>query len=132
MPRLPRSENKNETKVYHIIIRGVNKQDIFIDNQDKSKFLQELKLSKQEYNYSIYAYVLMTNHVHLVIFDKNDSLSAIMHKLCTKYAMYFNKKYNRVGHVFQNRFKSIGVDTEEYLKHLVRYIHNNPQKGRYM
>ena len=60
MPRLSRTENKNETKVYHIIIRGVNKQDIFIDNKDKSKFLQELKLSKQEYNYSIYAYVLMT------------------------------------------------------------------------
>lgn len=132
MPRLTRKQSKTVTRTYHILIRGINKQDIFEDDQDRSKFLRELNLSKQEYTYSICTYVLMRNHVHLVIYDEKDKISEIIHKLCTKYAIYFNKKYNRVGHVFQNRFKSIGVDTEEYLKNLVRYIHKNPQKARNM
>lgn len=126
MPRVSRENSKTITKTYHIMLRGINKQDIFLDNQDRSKFLKELRLSKEKFRYEIYAYVLMNNHVHLAICDENDKLSDIIHKLGTSYAMYFNKKYKRVGHVFQNRFKSICVDTEEYLKSLVRYIHRNP------
>lgn len=129
MPRLARGQSKTITRIYHVLIRGINKQDIFVDNQDRRKFLRELKISKQKYGYLFYAYVLMSNHVHLVICDKNDKISELIHKICTRYAIYFNKKYDRVGHVFQNRFKSICVDTEEYLKNLVRYIHKNPQKA---
>lgn len=132
MSRSPREVSKTITKTYHILMRGINKQDIFIDNQDKCKFLNELKKSKEEYKYHIYGYVLMTNHVHLVILDKYDKLSELIHKISMKYAMYFNRKYNRVGHVFQNRFKSICIDSEEYLKNLIRYIHRNPEKGRYL
>lgn len=128
MSRLARSNSKIRTNAYHILLRGINKQDIFLDKYDKDKFTKCLIETKEKYNYSIYSYVIMNNHVHLNIYDKEDSMSKIIHKLCTSYGMYFNKKYERVGHVFQNRFKSIGIDTEEYLLNLVRYIHRNPEK----
>ena len=128
MSRLARSNSKIRTNTYHILLRGINKQDIFIDKYDKDKFTKYLFETKEKYNYSIYSYVIMNNHVHLNIYDKEDSMSKIIHKLCTSYGMYFNKKYERVGHIFQNRFKSIGIDTEEYLLNLVRYIHRNPEK----
>lgn len=127
MPRISRTNSKTITNTYHIMIRGINKQDIFFDDFDKEKFIKEIKLAKEKYKYKIYAYVIMNNHVHLVIHDAKDCISEIMHMICSKYAMYFNKKYERVGHVFQNRFKSLCVDTEEYLLNLVRYIHKNPE-----
>ena len=129
MPRKSREDNKTITKTYHIIIRGINKQNIFWEDIDKQKFLKEMKNVKEMYKFKIYAFVLMDNHVHLTIFDNNNNISQIMHKLCTIYAIYFNKKYDRTGHVFQNRFKNICVDTETYLLDLVRYIHNNPQNA---
>lgn len=127
MPRISRTNNKTITSTYHIMVRGINKQDIFFDNFDKEKFIREIELTKEKYKYKIYAYVIMNNHVHLVIYDNKDCISEIMHMVCSKYAMYFNKKYERVGHVFQNRFKSLCVNTEEYLLNLVRYIHKNPE-----
>lgn len=129
MPRVAREYNKTITNTYHIIIRGINKQDIFFDEEDRLKFLKELKGVKEQYKFKIYAFVLMTNHVHLTICDDNGMMSQIMHRLCTIYAIYFNKKYERIGHVFQNRFKNICVDKESYLLDLVRYIHNNPQNA---
>ena len=129
MSRISRSNSKTVTKTYHVLMRGVNKENLFIDNNDRNLFLDELKKAKEEYQFHIYGYVLMSNHVHLIIYDKNNKLSEIIHKISMKYAMYFNKKYNRVGHVFQNRFKSICIDTEGYLKNLVRYIHRNPEKA---
>ena len=128
MPRLLRSNSKIATNTYHILLRGINKQDIFLDKYDKDKFTKYLIDTKEKYNYSIYSYVIMNNHVHLNIYDKEDSMSKIIHKLCTSYGMYFNRKYERVGHIFQDRFKSIGIDTEEYLLNLTRYIHRNPEK----
>lgn len=130
MSRIPRRHLKSITKTYHILLRGINKQDIFLDNVDKSKFFRELKRAKEEFGFKIDAYVIMNNHVHLVIYDENDNLSKIIHKIATKYGLYFNKKYDRVGHVFQNRYKSICVETEAYLKNLVRYVLRNPQKDR--
>ncbi len=127
MPRVSRENSKTITQTYHIIIRGINKQDIFFDNYDKKKFLEELLKTKNKYDYDIYAYALMNNHVHLAIYDKSDSKSNIMHMLCTSYAQYFNRKYERVGHLFQNRFKSICINTDRYLLNLIRYIHKNPE-----
>lgn len=129
MPRLARKYNKTITNTYHVIIRGINKKEIFSDEYDKIKFLSELKKNKEKLNIKVYIYVLMNNHVHMTICDSQGEISNLMHRLCTSYAMYFNKKYERVGHVFQNRFKSTCVDTEEYLLNLVRYIHDNPQKA---
>ena len=123
MPRLARNDNKTITNTYHIIARGINKQDIFLDENDKQKFYSIIKNAKEKYQFDLYSFVLMNNHVHLTIYDKNDEMSKMMHRICTAYAMYFNKKYERVGHVFQNRFKNICVDTEIYLLNLIRYIH---------
>mgnify|MGYP005778112829 CR=1 FL=1 len=128
MPRESRKNNKIITNTYHIIARGINKQDIFLDSDDKDYFYGMLKMTKAKYKFDLYAYTLMNNHINLAICDKNDKMSKIMHRICAIYAMYFNRKYERVGHVFQNRFKNVCVDTESYLLNLIRYIHKNPEK----
>lgn len=130
MPRVARMYSKTITETYHIIIRGINKQDIFFDDSDKEKFIDIIKKIKEEFKFELYLYVLMNNHVHLVIHDINNQMSNIMHKVCLIYAMYFNKKYERVGHLFQNRFKSINVINKSNLFNLVKYIHNNSYKEK--
>lgn len=126
VPRYARK--KSLTNVYHIILRGINQQDIFLESQDYNKFLKDLKETKEKYGYQIYAYVLMTNHIHLIIYDKNDIFSKAIQSLAIRYSYYFNKKYLRNGHLFQNRFLSKEIDTESYLLNLQRYIHQNPFK----
>lgn len=128
MPRSARRDSLSNSKIYHIIIKGINGQEIFFEDNDRIKFLEQLKKTKELYQYEIYAYVLMSNHIHLLIYDKEYNISQIIHRICTMYAMYFNRKYERVGHLFQNRFKSKCVDNENYLLNLQRYIHRNPQK----
>lgn len=125
MPR--KNRIKAFSKIYHVIIRGINKQDIFLDKQDYKKFYKELNRVKEKFEFEIYAYALMKNHVHLVIFDKNENLSLMMQSLNISYSIYFNKKYERIGHVFQNRFKSHNIEDEKYLKNVIRYIHKNPE-----
>ena len=134
IPRAPRE--KSNTNVYHIIVRGINRQDIFLDKQDFMKFLKEIERTKKTYLYELYAYVLMPNHVHLVINDVNNNLSTIMQSLNVSYTYYFNKRYERVGHLFENRFKSKNIERESYLKNVIRYVHKNPEnagiKGQYL
>lgn len=127
MPRMARQ--KSITKVYHIILRGNAKQDIFFDRQDYRKFLKEIYKTKEKYGYELYAYCLMTNHVHLVIYDKSSKLSKVIQSITISYSSYFNTKYERVGHLFQNRFLSKNIETGEYLKNVCRYIHQNPVKS---
>lgn len=127
MPRMARQ--KSSTKVYHVILRGNAKQDIFLDKQDYYKFYKEICNTKEKYQYKLYVYCFMTNHVHLVIYDEYDKLSKILQSLSISYSNYFNKKYERVGHLFQNRFLSKNVETKEYLMQLCRYIHQNPYKA---
>lgn len=102
----------------------------FLDKSDKYKFIDIIRETKEKYNYEIYAYCLMDNHVHLVIYDKEQKLSKLMQSIEISYAIYFNKKYERVGHLFQDRFFSKKVEDREYLKMVCRYIHQNPQKAR--
>lgn len=128
MPRY--SRKKSGTNVYHVILRGINKQDIFLDTQDYQKFLKELKITKEKYNYEIYAYVLMTNHVHLIIYTPDNTISTSIQSLAIRYSLYFNKKYQRCGHLFQNRFLSKNVENTAYLLTLQRYIHQNPVKSK--
>ena len=128
MPRMARKESS--TKVYHVILRGNDKQDIFFDEQDYKKFIEELKNTKEKYECELYAYCLMTNHVHLVIYDKNNMLSKFMQSLEVTYSAYFSKKYGKTGHLFQNRFLSKVVETREYLMQVCRYVHQNPVKAK--
>ena len=111
------------------MIRGVNQQDIFFEEQDYLKFQEIIKRTKQKFLYQLYSYVLMPNHIHLEIKDENEELSKIIHNIATSYATYFNKKYQRVGHVFENRFLSKNVENSYYILNLVRYIHQNPVKA---
>lgn len=111
------------------MLRGINKNPIFKDDIDRNVFLKSLKITKERYQYNIYAYCLMNNHVHLLIYDYNKKISSIIQSLAIKYSLYFNNKYERVGHLFQNRYKSKCVENERYLLNLIRYIHQNPEKA---
>lgn len=127
MSRLSRS--KSYTNVYHIILRGINQQNIFYDKQDILKFKKEIKRTKEKYKYELYAYVLMNNHVHFIIKDTKNNLSMAIQGLTISYVMYFNKKYERFGHLFQNRFHSKNIEQMQYLFQCIKYIHNNPVKA---
>ena len=127
MPRIARKYSK--IKVYHITIRGIDKQNIFFEEEDKYKFLEIINRTKEKYNYEIYAYCLMDNHVHLVIYDKEQQLSKIMQSIEISYVFYFNLKYGRTGHLFQNRFFSKKIEDLNYFLTVCKYIHRNPEKA---
>jgi REP element-mobilizing transposase RayT len=115
-----------KSAVHHVMARGIEKCTIFRDDNDRARFVSRIEKCVAETGVSIYAWALMPNHIHLLIKTGNKPLSKFMQKLLTGHANYFNKKYNRVGHLFQNRYKSILVQAEIYLLKLVRYIHINP------
>lgn len=127
MPRQPRRKSHND--VYHCMLRGINQQDIFLESKDYLEFQEIIRKTKKKFLYQIYSYVLMPNHIHLEIKDFNQTISKIIHSIATSYANYFNKKYERKGHVFENRFRSKNVGNLNYLLNLVRYIHQNPLKA---
>jgi len=119
----------SSTGCYHIMLRGNEKKNIFLDDHDRQRFLEVLLKKKTETELAVYAYCLMDNHIHLVLRDEQNEISTIMKGIATSYAMYFNIKYNRVGHVFQDRFRSEPVEDERYLWSVIRYLHNNPVKA---
>ena len=128
MPR--RSRERSVSGIYHVMVRGVNKQAIFVDNEDYRWYLEILKELKESIRFDILAYCLMPNHVHLTIRVYYDNLSQIMRRLGTRYAIWFNLKHERTGHLFQDRFRSEKVETDGYLLVVVRYIHLNPVKAQ--
>lgn len=128
---MPRYQRKiSPSRIYHIMIRGNEKKDLFIDDEDRERFIDTLRNKKNENEFELYAYCLMGNHVHLLINEKDNSIARIMKCINVSYAMYFNKKYSRIGHLFQDRFRSEVIDDEKYLLAVVRYIHNNPVKAK--
>ncbi len=110
----------------HVIVRGVNRCDIFYDDDDRHRFLDSLSRLLQQTDTDCFAWTLMSNHVHLLLRPRNTRLSSLMRRLLTGYALYFNRRHNRSGHLFQNRYKSIVCDEDVYLLELIRYIHLNP------
>ena len=116
--------------LHHIMVRGIDKTNIFRDAEDKARFLERLGQNVQESQCAIYAWVLMDNHVHLLFRSGQSGISAVMRKLLTWYAQYFNRKHRRRGHLFENRYKSILCDEDNYLLALVRYIHLNPIRAK--
>jgi len=127
MPRQIRE--KGEFGTYHIIQRGNERKNLFNCDDDKTRFLDTLKKMKEKYNFTIYAYCLMDNHIHLIINDNGNDISKIIKSINISYAYYFNKMYQRCGHLFQDRFKSELIDNDSYLLEVSRYIHNNPVKA---
>ena len=113
-----------------MIARGNQKQDVFKDRNDFSKFIEILSRYKGRYHYYLYCYVLMSNHVHLLIETMEIPLSKILQGVNQSYTMYFNKRYKTVGHLFQGRYKAILCDRDEYLVSLIKYIHLNPVRAK--
>ena len=114
---------------YHIYNRGNGKQDIFLDDQDYAVYINRLGHYRIKHGIALVCYCLMPNHIHLLVRqDTNNPIFKFISSIHTSYSMYFNKKYNHIGHLFQDRFKQSVVDSDEYLLHLSRYIHLNPVK----
>lgn len=127
MPRGPRFVFRNA--FYHVFNRGINKQVIFLSAADYNFFLNKLHQLKDKYDHSIYAFCLMPNHFHISIQTRKIPISKIMSSLTTSYSMYFNRTYKHFGPVFQNRFKSILIENDEYFLKLSQYIYLNPVKA---
>lgn len=125
MPRIARIKNPNG--IYHIMVRSISDVPLFKNNEDKDKYLMLLKKYLEIFRFKLYSYCLMTTHAHLIIDCNGADISKIMKSINQCYAAYFNKKYNRHGHVFQDRFKSKLVTSNKYLLTLSAYIHNNPK-----
>ena len=115
---------------HHIICRGIERRKIFYDNADRDNFLERLGNVLIETSTPCYGWALLANHFHLLLRTGNTSISTIMRRLLTGYAVSFNRRHNRHGHLFQNRFKSILCQENVYLKQLVRYIHLNPLRAK--
>jgi REP element-mobilizing transposase RayT len=128
MPRKARIDAPGA--VHHIIIRGIERRRIFRDDLDRDRFLEKLGLVLMEGATSCFAWVLMKNHVHLLLRSGRVPIAMVMRRLLTSYAMYFNRRYRRHGQLFQNRYKSILCEEDPYLKELVRYIHLNPVRAK--
>ncbi len=117
--------------LYHVITRGNNRQEIFLHHKDFLKYLNYLRIYKKQYEFLLYCYCLMSNHVHLLLRPTHkERLAKIMQTLNTAYTMYFNRKYSRCGHLFQGRYNSIIVEEDPHLLELIRYIHQNPVRAK--
>ncbi len=127
MPRQARL--KSPINIYHIMMRGINKQQIFFAPEDYRLFEFLLYRYKEECGYDLLAYCLMGNHVHLLIHEREESIGNVIKHIGTAFVYRYNIKYERTGHLFQDRFRSEPIDSEEYLLTAFRYIHNNPVKA---
>ena len=127
MPRHQRT--LSPTNTYHIMVRGINKQAIFLDERDRSQFLKTLLNVYNECDFDLYAFCLMSNHFHIVLKTNGTPLDVIVKKFNTSYVYYFNQRYGRVGHLFQDRFKSEPILTDAQLVQTIRYVHRNPVKA---
>ena len=106
--------------------RGVGRQIIFEDDRDREYLLGKIRTERTAFRATIYAWCLMDNHIHLLAQGDKASLGSFMRNVLSSYALFFNKRHERVGHVFQDRFLSIPVETDEYFLEAIRYIHQNP------
>jgi REP element-mobilizing transposase RayT len=128
MPRKARLDAPGA--LHHIIVRGIELRKLFRDDDDRHDFLYRFGAILQKSRTRCFAWVLMPNHVHLLLRTSLAPISAVMRQLLTGYAVSFNLKHRRSGHRFQNRYKSILCQEDAYLKELVRYIHLNPIRAK--
>ena len=126
---MPRRIRVDEVGYYHIINRGVERRDVFLCADDKDKFIDVIDESASLYQFVMHSYCLMDNHYHFLLETKEKNLSLLMRQINSKYSIYFNRKYERVGPLWQGRFKSWYVYDESYLFSLIKYIESNPVKA---
>ena len=115
--------------IYHVITRGIERRNIFLDDRDRQEFVTRLEICLKETGSKCYAWALMPNHFHLLIRSGAKPLSDLMRRLLTGYAVYFNRRRKRSGYLYQNRYKSVLCQEDAYLLELVRYIHLNPLRA---
>ena len=127
MARMARTKSK--TGIYHIMLRGIDKRNIFLDDEDRAKFIDKLMKAKEVANFKLYGYCLMDNHVHLLL-GEGEEIGTSIKRITVGYVQWHNKKYDRTGHLFQNRYMSEVVESEGYLINVLRYIHQNPVKSK--
>ena len=127
MPRVPRK--KSGSGVYHIVLRGINRQVIFSNDEDRKRFIFTIKRYKSICEYNIFAYCIMDNHIHLLLKVGKEPLEQIIRRLAGSFVHWYNDKYERIGNLFQDRFKSEPVEDDNYMLTVVRYIHQNPLKA---
>lgn len=127
MPRNKRLQANS--KIYHVVVKGLDRQLLFEEPKDFKKYLALLEFYKSECSFEIFAYCLMSNHIHLLIRISDTSLETIFRRLNTAYAGWFNMKYDRTGFVQDGRYYSEPVETKSYLLSALRYIHQNPVKA---
>ncbi|HZJ76231.1 MAG TPA: transposase [Oscillospiraceae bacterium] len=127
MPRTARE--KSSTGTYHVMLRGINHQVIFEDDEDCQKYLDTLKAYQETSSYIIYAWCLMGNHLHLLIKEGAEDLGSVFKRIGASYVYWYNWKYGRRGHLYQDRFKSEVVENDSYFLTVIRYIHQNPLKA---
>jgi len=128
MPRQARIDAPGA--VHHIIVRGIERRKIFLDDQDRDNFLKRLGDLVLETRTLCFAWALIPNHFHLLLKTGTAPIATLMRRLLTGYAIGFNRRHRRSGHLFQNRYKSILCEEDAYLKELVRYIHLNPIRAK--
>jgi len=124
------ARKKSESGIYHIMLRGINRQQIFEDEEDRQRFLETLENYKELCGYTIYAYCLMGNHIHLLLKEGKEDLTLMFKRIAGSYVYWYNWKYHRCGHLFQDRFKSEPVEDDGYFLTVLRYIHQNPVKAQ--
>lgn len=127
MPRKPRKYS--ELGIYHVVIKGINSQLLFEELRDYKKYLEILELQKEKCNFELFAYCLMSNHVHLLLRTNEVTLESVFRKINTSYANWFNMKYSRSGSLQDGRYYSEPVNSTDYLLSALRYIHRNPFKA---
>jgi putative transposase len=127
MPRQARLDASGT--LHHVMVRGIDRTKLFRDNRDREEFLSRIPPLVERTGTRVLAWPLMDNHVHLLLFSGPQGIPGFMRSLLTGYAIWYNRKYRRSGHLFQNRYKSILCDEDAYLLELVRYIHLNPYRA---
>lgn len=127
MPRYARQ--KSESGIYHIMLRGINKQVIFKDDEDRERFTETILYFKPTSQFELFGYCLMGNHIHLLLKEVVEPVSMIIKRISGSFVYWYNRKYERCGHLFQERFKSEAVDNDAYFLTVLRYIHQNPVKA---
>ncbi|OLN33270.1 transposase [Desulfosporosinus metallidurans] len=127
MPR--KAREKSQSGIYHVILRGANRQEIFHEDEDSLRFLEIVDKNAKISEMKVFGWCLMGNHVHLLLGEGVEELSVTMKRIGVSFAWYYNWKYKTTGHLFQDRFRSENVENDGYLLTVIRYIHQNPVKA---